>query len=96
MHSIEFEPPKMRRVVAVMLGSLLWGVSLGAAQGTQEAPPPEANAPATTLADQTARLAAASVAQTPGQPSGSSSAARARAVPRAVSAGPCFRPPSSM
>ena len=69
MHSIEFEPPKMRRVAVVMLGSMLWGVSLCAAQGTQEAPSPDANGPPTMLADQMARFAAASVAQTPGQPS---------------------------
>ena len=69
MHRIEFEPPKMRRVAVVMLGSMLWGVSLCAAQGTQEAPSPDANGPPTMLADQVARFAAASVAQTPGQPS---------------------------
>ena len=65
---VEFEPPKMRRVAVVMLGSMLWGVSLCAAQGTQEAPLPDPNGPPT-LADQAASLAAASVAQTPGQPS---------------------------
>ena len=59
----------MRRVAVVMLGSMLWGVSLCAAQGTQEAPSPDANGPPTMLADQVARFAAASVAQTPGQPS---------------------------
>ena len=69
MHSIEFEPPRMRRVAVVMLGSMLWGVSLCAAQGTQEASSPDANGPPTMLADQMARFAAASVAQTPGQPS---------------------------
>ena len=69
MHSIEFEPPKMRRVAVVMLGSLLWGVSLGAAQGTQEAPAPDPDDPPLTLADQMARFTEASVAQTPGQPS---------------------------
>ena len=69
MHSIEFEPPKMGRVAMVMLGSMLWGVSLCAAQGTQEAPSPDAIGPPTMLADQIPLFAAASVAQTPGQPS---------------------------
>ena len=68
MHKVEFEPPKMRCVAVVMLGSMLWGVSLFAAQGTQEAPAPVPNGPPT-LTDQAASLAAASVAQTPGQPS---------------------------
>ncbi len=68
MHKVEFEPPKMRGVAVVMLGSMLWGVSLFAAQGTQEAPLPDPNGPPT-LTDQAASLAAASVAQTPGQPS---------------------------
>jgi hypothetical protein len=68
MHTIEFEPPKMRCVAVVMLGSMFWGVSLCAAQGTQEAPLPDPNGPPT-LTDQAASLAAASVAQTPGQPS---------------------------
>ena len=53
----------------VMLGSVLWGVSLCAAQDTQDAPSPDAIGPPTTLADQTARFAAASVAQTSDQPS---------------------------
>jgi len=68
MHKVTFEPPKMRCVAVVMLGSMLWGVSLLAAQGTQEAPAPDSNGPPT-LADQAASLAAASDAQTPGQPS---------------------------
>ena len=59
----------MRRVAMVMLGSVLWGVSLCAAQDTQDAPSPDAIGPPTTLADQTARFAAASVAQTSDQPS---------------------------
>ena len=49
-------------VALVMLGSMLWGVSLCAAQGTQDAPSPDAIDPPTMLADQFARLAAASVA----------------------------------
>ncbi len=67
MHSTEFDP-KMRRVAAVILGSMLWSVSLWA-QGTQDAPFPDANGPPTMLTDQMTRLAAASVTQTPGQPS---------------------------
>ena len=59
----------MRRVAVVMLGSLLWGVSLAAAQETQEAAASNANGPPTTLADPVAPVAAASVAQTPDQPS---------------------------
>ena len=69
VHRIEFGPLKMRRVAVVMLGSLLWGVSLGAAQETQEAAASNANGPPTTLADPVAPVAAASVAQTPDQPS---------------------------
>ena len=69
MHTIEFEPPKLRRVAVVMLGSMLWGVSLCAAQGTQDAPPPDPNGPPTTLADQVAGFSAASFAQTSGPPS---------------------------
>jgi Domain of unknown function (DUF3943) len=69
MHSIEFEAPKKRRVAVVMLGSLIWGVSLCGAQGTQEASSPDASGPPTMFADQVARFASASVAQTPGQPS---------------------------
>ena len=53
----------------MMLGSMLWGVSLCAAQGTQETPSPDAIGPPTMLADQIPLFAAASVAQTPGQPS---------------------------
>ena len=53
----------------VMLGSVLCGVSLCATQDTQDAPSPDAIGPPTTLADQTARFAAASVAQTSDQPS---------------------------
>jgi hypothetical protein len=69
MHNIELGPPRMRRVAVVMLGSMFWGASLCAAQGTQEASSTDANGPPTMLADQAASLAAASVAQTPGQPS---------------------------
>jgi hypothetical protein len=68
MPSVEVQPLKMRRVALVMLGSMLWGVSLCAAQVTQEAPPSDAIGPPTTLADQITSFAAASVAQTPGQP----------------------------
>ena len=68
MQSIEIEPLKMRRVALVMLGSMLWGASLCAAQGTHEAPSPDAISPPTMLADQTPLFAAASVAQTPGEP----------------------------
>ena len=69
MPSIEFEPHKVRRVAAVMLGSMLWGVSLCAAQGTQVAASPDSKEPPTMLADQMARVVAASVAQEPGEPS---------------------------
>jgi Domain of unknown function (DUF3943) len=69
MLSIEFDPPKMRRVAVVVLGSMLWGISLCAAQGMQEASSPNASDPPTMLADEIDRFAAASVAQTPGQPS---------------------------
>ena len=41
VHKLKFEPPKMRGVAVVMLGSMLWGVSLFAAQGTQDAPAPD-------------------------------------------------------
>jgi Domain of unknown function (DUF3943) len=68
MHKVEFESPKMSCVAVVMLGSMLWGASLFAAQGTQEAPLSDRNGPPT-LTGQTASLVAASVAQTPGQPS---------------------------
>src|SRR6185436_6056643 len=67
MPKVEFAPPRMRCVAVVMLGSMLWGVSLVAAQGPQEAPLPDPNG-APTLTDQAASLAAASLAQTPGQP----------------------------
>ena len=69
MQRIEFEPRRLRRVAVVTLGSMLWGVALCAAQGTQEAPSPDASGPPTLLADQMVGVAAASVAQTPGQPS---------------------------
>jgi len=69
MHSIEFDPPKMRRVAVVMLGSMFWGVSLCAAQGIQDAASPDTNRPSTVLTDQLASLAAASLAGTAGQPS---------------------------
>jgi len=67
MPKVEFALPRMRCVAVVMLGSMLWGVSLVAAQGPQEAPVPDPNG-APTLTDQAASLAAASLAQTPGQP----------------------------
>ena len=59
----------MRRVAVVMLWSLLWGVSLAAAQERQEAAASNANGSPTTLADPVAPVAAASAAQTPDQPS---------------------------
>src|SRR5678815_1726747 len=68
MHNIEFEPRKMKRVAIVLLGSMLWGVSLCSAQGTPEAPDPDADAPPMRLADQIGGLTAASFSQTPGQP----------------------------
>jgi len=55
-------------VALVMLGSLLWGVSLCAAQGTQDAPSPDAIGPPTMLSDQITHFVADSVAQTAGQP----------------------------
>jgi hypothetical protein len=69
MQIIEFEPRRLRGVVVVMLGSMLWGVALCAAQGTQEAPSPDMSGPPAVLADSVAGFAAASVAETPGQPS---------------------------
>ena len=66
---IEFEPRRVRRVAVVMCGSMLWGASLFAAQGTQETPPPDPNGPPSKLAEPVARFAAPSEAQTPGQPS---------------------------
>ena len=74
MHNIQFGPPKfgppkMRRVAVVLLGSMFWGASVCAAQGTQEASSADANGPSMMLADQTARVAAALGAQTPAQPS---------------------------
>src|SRR5215203_68355 len=69
MQRIEFEPRRLRRVAVVMLGSMLWGVALCTAQGTQEARSPDAIGPPATLADAVAGVAVASVAQTPGQPS---------------------------
>jgi len=69
MRNREFELPKTWRVAIVLLASMLGAVSLCAAQSTQEALPPDANGPPTTLADQIAGLTAASFSQTPGQPS---------------------------
>ena len=69
MQSIDFGPRTLTRVTVVLLGSLLWGVAVLAAQDTQEAPPAHPNGPPQTLADSMARLAALPVAQTPGQPS---------------------------
>ena len=57
----------MRRVAVVMLWSLLWGVSLAAAQERQEAAASNANGSPTTLADPVAPVAAASAAQPPDQ-----------------------------
>ena len=68
MQRIEFEPGMLTRVAFVMLGSMLWGASLFAAQATQEATPPDQNGPPT-LTDQVASFAAAPVAQPPGPPS---------------------------
>ncbi len=68
MQRIEFELRKLC-VAVVMLGSMLWGVSLVAAEGTQEASSPDPNSPPSTLADPGDRFAAASIAQTPVQPS---------------------------
>ena len=67
MPSIEFEPPSVRRVAVAVLGSILWGVSLCAAQGTPVAPSPDAHRP-TMLADQMAGVFAASVSQEPAEP----------------------------
>ena len=68
MPSIEFEPPGWGVWAVVVLGSLLWGVSLCAAQGTPVAPSPDAQEPPTRLADQMASVVAASVAQEPAEP----------------------------
>ena len=68
MHKVAFEAPRMRRVAVVMLGSMLWGVSLFA-QATPEATASDPDSPAT-LTDQAARLTAAAFEQTPGQPDG--------------------------
>ena len=78
MHNIQVGPPKFgppkfgprktRRVAVVLLGSMFWGASVCAAQGTQEASSADANGPSMMLADQTARVAAALGAQTPAQP----------------------------
>ncbi len=68
MHKVEFERAKVRRVAAVLLGSMLWGVSLFAAQAAQEAAPPDTSE-FPTLTDQVASFVAASAAQAEGQPS---------------------------
>jgi hypothetical protein len=63
MHNIEFGPARMRRVAIVLLGSLLWGVSLCAAQRTPEALDPDADAPPMGLRE-IGGLTAASFTQT--------------------------------
>ena len=45
MQRIEFESPTMRRVAAVIVASMFWGVSLAGAQEPQEAPLFPANSP---------------------------------------------------
>src|SRR5688572_15792485 len=61
MYKAKFEPPKMWGVAVVVLGTMLWGTSLCAAQG-QDAQTPDPNGPLT-LTDQAASLATVSVAQ---------------------------------
>src|SRR5512132_3887406 len=69
MHNIECKPRRTSHVAIVLVGSMLWGVSLCAAQGTPEAADPDADAAPMRLADQIGGLTAASFTQTPGQPS---------------------------
>ena len=68
MPSTEFELPRKGRTVVVVLGSILWGASLCAAQGTPVVTPLDTRDPPTILADQMASVVAASVAQEPAEP----------------------------
>jgi len=65
MHKAKFERPKMRGATVVMLGTMFWGTSLCAAQGTQDAQAPATNSPST-LTEQAAGPATVSfIAQLP-------------------------------
>ncbi len=64
MHKLKFEPPKMRGVVAVMLGTMIWGTSPVAAQGTQDAQASATNGPPTLTDQATGPATVSVVAQT--------------------------------